>query len=73
MMESNPAVRKDHTEAIAHLCEEFRLPKDAVTQVFEREFDRLVTGARIATYVPVLAMRHTRLTLHTDGRRASHR
>jgi len=73
MMESNPAAVKDRTGAIAHLCEEFRLPVDAVTQVFEREFDRLVTGARIATYIHVLAMKNTRLTLHKDVRQASHR
>jgi hypothetical protein len=32
-----------------------------------------VTGARIATYIHVLAMKNTRLTLHKDVRQASHR
>ncbi len=73
MIESNRAVEKDHTQAIAYLCEKFRLPEDAVSRVFKSEFDRLAAGARIATYIHVLAMNNTRAILHKDGGRASPR
>lgn len=73
MIEPISAIETDHTRAIAHLCEQLCLPEAAVSQVFAREFERLATGARIATYIPILAMNNTRSILHKDGRRASQR
>ncbi len=73
MIKPISAVQTDHTRAIAHLCEQWRLPEDAVSQVFAREFERLATGARIATYIPILALNNTRSILHENHRQASGR
>jgi len=42
-----------------------------IGKIYETEFDRLARGARIPTYLGVLALSNTRSILREGGRRAT--
>ena len=71
MTESVSSLEKDHVRAIATLSEKLRVPAYEVGEVYRKEFDRLAVGARIPTYLIVLAMSHTQSILRGGAGGAS--
>lgn len=53
------------------LAEESGCPRELVVDLYERELVLLEDGARIRSYIPVLAMKRVRAALR--GKRSTHR
>jgi len=52
-----------HTYAIEVLAAEVRLPPERVAEVYAAELERLMVGARIEDYLPVLTSRRVKQIL----------
>lgn len=68
MMESALTADKDRAKTIRTLSDQLQASVHEVGEIYRLEFDRLARGARIPTYLSVLAMSHTRAILR-EGRR----
>jgi Protein of unknown function (DUF3562) len=66
--QTNP--HTEHAHVIAHLSDELNIPAQDVDMVFREQIDHLAAGARIKTFIGVLAVRRTRAVLRdrTSGR-----
>ena len=71
MTETGSHLEKDHVRAIAALSHKLQVPAHEVGAIYRKEFDRLAAGARIPTFLVVLAMSNTRSILRGGGRRAT--
>jgi hypothetical protein len=71
MTESVSSLEKDHTRAITTLADKLKVPVHEVGEIYKEEFDRLAAGARIPTYLVVLAMSHTQSILRGGARNAT--
>ena len=56
-----------YLKVVQALAEELQRPFDEVKRIFEAEFDRLRASARIADYLVLFAVRHTREFLVAGG------
>jgi hypothetical protein len=71
MTESVSRLQNDHVRAIATLSDKLHVPMHEVGEIYKKEFDRLAQGARIPTFLVVLAMSNTRSILRGGGRSAT--
>ena len=71
MTEAALPLDKDHAETIRALSDKLQVPMHEVGAIYRVEFDRLAHGARIPTYLGVLAMSNTRSILREGRRRAA--
>lgn len=71
MTESALPPDKDHAKTIRALSDKLQVPMHEVGEIYRVEFDRLAQGARIPTYLSVLAMNHTRSILRKGGKHAT--
>ena len=71
MTESVSSLEKDHTRAVRALADKLKIPVDEVGEIYRGEFDRLAAGARIPTYLGVLAMSHVQSILRGGVRNAT--
>ena len=71
MTESALPADKGHAKTIRALSEKLQVPVYEIGKIYETEFDRLARGARIPTYLGVLALSNTRSILREGGRRAT--
>ena len=71
MTESVSRLENDHVRAIATLSDKLHVPVHEVGEIYKKEFDRLAEGARIPTFLVVLAMSNTRSILRGGGRSAT--
>jgi hypothetical protein len=62
---------RDHAKTIRALSDTLQVPMHEVGAIYLMEFDRLARGARIPTYLGVLAMSHTRSILREGRRRGA--
>ncbi len=67
MTDADPAGEEGNEREFQALAESLQVPKLKVVEVYKTEYGRLAAGARIATYVSVLAMRNTRSILRAAG------
>jgi hypothetical protein len=71
--EAVPPSDSEHVQAIAALSEKLGVSTNDVAAVFRSELDRLAAGARITTFLIVLALSRTRTLLRArTGRVAAH-
>jgi hypothetical protein len=68
-MSSQVGIHTEHQAAIAALADELHVPMCEVSKIYSERLDQLASSARIRSFLPVLAMRHTRSILR-DGRRS---
>jgi hypothetical protein len=71
MTESALPPDKDHARTIGALSDKLQVPMNEVGAIYRMEFDRLARGARVHTYLAVLAMSHTQSILREGRRRAA--
>lgn len=60
-----------HRTAIARLSDELKISAQQVGAVYAEEFDRLAGGARISTFLDILALNNTRSKLRQAHRRVA--
>lgn len=58
------AERKLHFSAIHALADQYDLDESTVREIYESELEKLKYGARVKTYLSVLAVRHVKNFLH---------
>jgi hypothetical protein len=71
MTESAFPPDEDRARTIKALSDKLQVPMQEVGEIYGREFDRLARGARIPTFLSVLAMSNTRSILREGGKRAT--
>lgn len=61
------ADQSPHARAIEFLAADTHTPVNQITEIYEREFAKLVLNASIQTYLPVLTMRKVREVLRLQN------
>ncbi len=56
--------RKLHGSVIHSLADHYHLDERMIREVYESELESLMDGARVRSYLPLLAERHVRNLLH---------
>ena len=64
----SPAERKLHDRAIDALADEMRVDAEEIREVYERQYLRLQSTARVRDYLHVLVARHVRHALRRSSR-----
>jgi Protein of unknown function (DUF3562) len=59
----------EHAGVIARLSDDLDVPLDEVGEIYREQLDRLAAGARIRSFLPLLAARNTRSVLRRVGKR----
>jgi hypothetical protein len=62
-MQRNEEDRERHLRTARNLAREIAVPEARVIEAFERELERLDTGARVKQFLIVLALKHVKTEL----------
>jgi len=65
-MQSRQPKPISNTPAIEFLAQEAEVPADEVARIYGKELLKLQDGARVTTYLPIIAFRHVREILHSQ-------
>ena len=57
----------DQQRCVAHLAEQYHVPIDKITQLYEQEQRELAKGARVTTFLHVFVMRHVQEILRKES------